>query len=173
MKLTLLDGDAGMALLKQHPDTFPSIFLTRNFHPVQVSPIGLADQHTICSTEERCIHDQIHWLLFYNNFAGCSCMSIEVFAKCFRIFFISCPEIIVRLPSLCVILVSISYPYRFLFVLTNEDMFAHLAFVRLPTRLSTIFLDQKRTAGDALFLNLPAQKVEKETSVAGGKDAYA
>jgi len=81
-------------------------------------------------------------------------MFIEIFAECFRIFSIFFLEIIVRLSSLRVIVISFLYPCGFLIVLTNKDVFACLALVPLSARLSAIFPDGEGTTGDALFLGI-------------------
>ena len=164
VKLTLLNGNLRKPLLEYLSNTFPTIdgkglesetrgyevvetlviifhLLTRNFLPVQIPSIRSANQHTICPAKKRCIHNQIHWLFFYDDFSGCSGMSIEVFANRFWIFSIRFFKISVGLASLGVIIVGICYPCRRLFVLTNEDVFTCLALVSLPTRLSAIFLD--------------------------------
>jgi hypothetical protein len=128
MELTLLNWDLRKTLLEKLSNTFSTIdgkrleletcgheivetlvvilhLLTRNFLPVQIPTIRSAHKHTICPTEKRRIHHQIHWLLFYDDFSRCSCVSIEVFAKCLRIFSISCFEISVGLTSFGVIIV--------------------------------------------------------------------
>lgn len=166
MELALLERSLGIPLLEQLSDTLPSInregteaescriksvetsfvvlnLLTWNFSPIQIPSVGATDQHSICTTEECCIHDEIHRLLFCNNFTGCSGISIEVFAKRFWIFAIPFLKILVGLSSCGVLIVGIRYPFQFLRVPTYKLTPANDAAKLLSTRLMSIFLDSK------------------------------
>ena len=166
MELTLLKRSLGVPLLEQLSDTLPSIncegaeaescriksvetsfvvfnLLTWNFSPIQIPSISATDQHSIRATEERCVHDEIHRLLFCNNFTGCSGVSIEVFAKRLWIFAIPFLKILVGLSSCGVIIVGIRYPFQFLRVPTHKLTSANDAPKLLSARLVSIFLDSK------------------------------
>jgi hypothetical protein len=166
MELALLERNLRVPLLEQLPDTLPSInregteaescriksvetsfvvfnLFTRDFPPVQIPSVGATDQYSISATEERCVHDKIHWLLFRDNFTRCSGVSIEVLAECLRIFAIPFLKILVGLSSCGVLIVGIRNPFQFLRVLTHKLTAANDASKLLSARLVSIFLDPK------------------------------
>ena len=143
MELTLLDGNMRMPLLEQRSDTFPSVdgeglepqscrlqyietlrvllhLLALNFFPVQIPPIGAAHQQSIRPLEECGVHEEIHWLWFYNDFSGRPCMSIEIFTERLRVFAIRLSKISVGLPSSCVGIVGLLYPLLLDLVAANK-----------------------------------------------------
>lgn len=166
MELALLERSLGVPLLKQLSDTLPSInrerteaescriksvetsfvvfnLLTWDFSPIQIPSVGATDQHSIRATEERCVHDEIHRLLFCDNFTGCSGVSIEVLAERLRIFAIPSSKILVGLSPCGVLIVCIRYPFQFLRVPTHKLTAANDASELLSARLVSIFLDSK------------------------------
>jgi len=166
MELALLEGSLGMPLLEQLSNALPSIdregleaescrlksvetsvvvfnLLAWYFPPIQIPSVGTTDQHPIRTIEERCVHDEIHRLLFCNNLTRCSGVSIEVLAKRLWIFAISSSQILIGLSSCGVLIVGIRYPFQFLRVPTHKLTTANDASKLLSARLVSIFLDSK------------------------------
>lgn len=161
MELALLDGNLGIPLLKHLPDTFPAVggegsepesrrfqgieaagivlhLLTRDFPPIQIPSVGATDKHAIGTREEGCIHDQVHRLLFDDDFPGCRSVGIEMFSEGLGVFAVRSMKVIVRLSSLRVLVICTLHPSFLLPVSTDKYAVTDLAFVPLSAGLPTI-----------------------------------
>lgn len=166
MELAELHRNAGVPLLEQRPDTLPPIddeglkaescrfehietgaivfhLLAHDLFPVQIPAVGTTYQKTIPPGEECRIHQKVHRTLLRDDLPGRRSMRIEVFAKRLGVFAIPFLEIVVGLPTFCVIVVGIGYPLQFFRVSTHKLTTANDASKLLPARLVSIFLDSQ------------------------------
>ena len=154
MELAQLNRERRESLLEQCPYTLPSVdceglepesgcdqciktlpivfdFLTRNFPPVEIPPVRTTDENAVGPMKEGCIHQEIHRLLCWDDFSGCSGICIEIFAESLWILLICFSEIVIDLFPFCIFLVCLPHPAMLLLVLPNENVLAVLALISL------------------------------------------
>lgn len=172
-----LEGNLGVPLQKQLPDTSPPInsegtktepryfetlkttcvvlhLFRLNLLPVHVLPVRPAHEEAVHPLEEGGIHDEVHRLLARLHLSGDRLVMIEVLPERLRILPVPSAQLRVRLLARHVLFVGAGNPRRFRPVPPQKLPPATEATVLLPTPRMAVPFDLPRATEDALFLGI-------------------